>query len=124
MLNSIVVKTKLLLDEEVVEAGSFAEAARQTGTVKSVITKRVNQLEEHLELQLMQRSTRRLTITDGGSEFYQRAVHVLAELDQAKATVSSTEWGLTGNLELAVFLPLQQHTWLMIFANFKRNTRN
>ena len=37
---------------KVVEAGSFAEAARQTSTVKSVVTKRVNQLEEHLELTL------------------------------------------------------------------------
>jgi len=86
---------------KVVEAGSFAEAARQTNAVKSVVTKRVNQLEEHLELQLLQRSTRRLTITDGGSDFYQRAVHLLAELDQAKAAVSSTEWGLTGNFRVS-----------------------
>jgi DNA-binding transcriptional LysR family regulator len=86
---------------KVVEAGSFAEAARQTGNVKSVITKRVNQLEEHLELQLLQRSTRRLNITDGGSDFYQRAVHLLAELDHAKAAVSSTEWGLTGNFRVS-----------------------
>lgn len=86
---------------KVIEAGSFTEAARQTGTVKSVITKRVNQLEEHLELQLMQRSTRRLTITDGGADFYERSVHLLAELDQAKAAVSSTEWGLTGNFRVS-----------------------
>lgn len=86
---------------KVVEVGSFAEAARQTGTVKSVISKRVNQLEEHLELQLMQRSTRRLTITDGGADFYERAIHVLAELDQAKAAVSSTEWGLSGNFRVS-----------------------
>ncbi|NIB38535.1 LysR family transcriptional regulator [Pseudomaricurvus alkylphenolicus] len=86
---------------KVVEVGSFAEAARQTGTVKSVITKRVNQLEEHLELQLLQRSTRRLTITDGGADFYERCVHVLSELDQAKAAVSSVEWGLTGTFRVS-----------------------
>ncbi|MDG1905431.1 MAG: LysR substrate-binding domain-containing protein [Arenicella sp.] len=86
---------------KVVEAGSFAEAARQTSTVKSVVTKRVNQLEEHLELQLLQRSTRRLTVTDGGTDFYERAVHLLAELDHAKAAVSSTEWGLTGNFRVS-----------------------
>ncbi len=85
---------------KVVETGSFTEAARQTGTVKSVITKRVNQLEEHLELQLLQRSTRRLNITDGGADFYERAVHLLAELDQAKAAVSSVEWGLSGNFRV------------------------
>lgn len=86
---------------KVVEAGSFAEAARQTDTVKSVITKRVNQLEEHLELQLLQRSTRNLTITDGGAEFYERSIHFLSVLDQAKAAVSSAEWGLTGTLKVS-----------------------
>lgn len=86
---------------KVVEVGSFAETARQTGTVKSVITKRVNQLEEHLELQLLRRSTRRLTITEGGADFYERAVHVLAELDQAKTAVSGVEWGLTGTFRVS-----------------------
>ena len=42
---------------KVVEVGSFAEASRQTDLAKSVITKRVNQLEEYMELQLLQRST-------------------------------------------------------------------
>lgn len=86
---------------KVVEVGSFAEAARQTGTVKSVITKRVNQLEEYLELQLLQRSTRKLTLTDGGTDFYQRAVELLAKLDEAKAAVSAVEWGLTGVLKVS-----------------------
>ena len=86
---------------KVVEVGSFAEAARQTGTVKSVITKRVNQLEEHLELQLLQRSTRKLSLTDGGADFYERSVELLAQFDQAKAAVSSVEWGLTGTLKVS-----------------------
>ncbi|MEM7376021.1 MAG: LysR family transcriptional regulator [Pseudomonadota bacterium] len=85
----------------VVEAGSFTAAARQSGTVKSVITKRVNQLEAHLGLLLIQRSTRRLTITDAGAAFYERAVHLLAELDHAKAVVSSVEWGLSGQFRVS-----------------------
>ncbi len=86
---------------KVVEVGSFAEASRQFGTVKSVITKRVNQLEDHLELQLLQRSTRKLTLTDGGADFYERAVQVLGQLEQAKAAVSSVEWGLTGTIRVS-----------------------
>ena len=86
---------------KVVEVGSFAEAARQTDTVKSVISKRVSQLEEYLELQLIQRSTRRLTITDGGAEFYERSIHLLAGLEEAKEAVSSVEWGLTGNFKVS-----------------------
>lgn len=86
---------------KVVEVGSFAEAARQTGTSKSVITKRVNQLEAHMQLELLQRSTRRLDITDTGTHFYQRCVRILAELDEAKSAVSSTEWGLSGTFRVS-----------------------
>lgn len=86
---------------KVVEAGSFTEAARQSGTVKSVIAKRVNQLEAHLELLLLQRSTRRIAITDAGANFYERAVHLLSELDHAKAAVSSVEWGLAGSFRVS-----------------------
>lgn len=86
---------------KVVEVGSFAEAARQTGTVKSAIAKRVNQLEAHLELQLLQRSTRRLTITDGGADFYERTKRILSELNEAKEAVSSVEWGLSGSFRVS-----------------------
>lgn len=86
---------------KVVEAGSFAEAARQSRTAKSVISKRVNQLEDHLELQLLQRSTRRLTITDAGTEFYERCAHLLAEYEQAKAAVHTTEWSLSGTFRVS-----------------------
>ena len=86
---------------KVVEVGSFAEAARQTDTAKSVIATRVNQLEEHLELQLLQRSTRRLNVTDAGTEFYERSVHLLAEFEQAKAAVHSTEWSLSGTFRVS-----------------------
>ena len=86
---------------KVVEVGSFAEASRQMGTSKSVITKRVNQLEEHLQLELLQRSTRRLSITDTGSALYERCVRVLADLDEAKAEVSSVEWGLSGTFRVS-----------------------
>ena len=82
----------------VVEVGSFAEAARQIGTVKSVITKRVNQLEDHLQLELLHRSTRKLTLTDTGADFYQRSARIVSELDEAKSAVRSIEWALSGVL--------------------------
>lgn len=86
---------------KVVEAGSFVEAARQTGTAKSVISKRINQLEEHMEMELLQRSTRRLSITDTGANFYERCLRILNDLDGAKAAVSSMEWGLTGKFRVS-----------------------
>ncbi|MEH6517110.1 MAG: LysR substrate-binding domain-containing protein [Halioglobus sp.] len=94
---------------KVAEVGSFAEASRQTNTAKSVVTKRVSQLEEHLELQLLQRSTRKLSLTDGGADFFERAVILLGQLDQAKAAVSAAEWGLTGNLKVSCISSFAAH---------------
>lgn len=86
---------------KVVEAGSFAEAARQTGTAKSVMTKRVNQLEAHLQLELLRRSTRRLDITDTGTEFYERCLRLLSELDDAKSAASSIDRNLSGSFRVS-----------------------
>lgn len=86
---------------KVVEVGSFAEAARQMHVAKSVIANRINQLEERLKLQLLQRSTRRLTITDAGNEFYERSTHLLAEFELAVAAVNTTEWSLSGTFRIS-----------------------
>lgn len=85
----------------VVEAGSFVGAARQIGTANSVITKRVNQLEDHLQLELLHRSTRKLTLTDTGADFYQRCARIVSELDDAKSAVRSIEWALSGVLRVS-----------------------
>jgi len=86
---------------KVVEVGSFAEAARQLGMSKSVITTRVNQLEEHLQIELLQRSTRRLNVTDTGIALFERCGRLLAELDEAKSEVASVEWGLSGTFRVS-----------------------
>ena len=86
---------------KVVEVGNFTEAGRQTNSVKSAVTKRIKQLEDHLELQLFQRSTRKLAITEAGTMFYQRCIHILADLDQAKSDVSTLEWSLSGTFRVS-----------------------
>ncbi len=86
---------------KVAEVGSFTEAARQMDSAKSAVTKRINQLENHLELQLFQRSTRRLSITEGGTAFYQRSIQILADLEQAKSDVSKVEWSLGGTFRVS-----------------------
>ena len=86
---------------KVVEAGSFAEAARQEGIAKSVITKRINQLESHMEMELLQRSTRKMSLTDTGANFYEHCVRIVGDLDSAKTAVSAMEWGLTGKFRVS-----------------------
>lgn len=86
---------------KVAEVGSFTEAAQQLNLAKSAVTKRINQLEEHLELQLFQRSTRKLSITEGGTVFYQRCLNIISDLDQAKSDVSTMEWSLSGTFRVS-----------------------
>ena len=81
---------------KVVESGSFAGAARLMELSPSVITKRINQLENHLDADLLRRSTRQLTVTDMGSTYYERCVRILGEVDEARASVQSMDTGLAG----------------------------
>ena len=82
----------------VVEGGSFVAAARRLGVSKSVITKRVKELEDRLKAQLLVRSTRRLTLTDAGASYFERCARIVAELDEAQTAVRSLTVGLTGTL--------------------------
>jgi DNA-binding transcriptional LysR family regulator len=71
----------------VAESGGFTAAGNKLGMSVSAITKSVARLEDELGTQLFNRTTRRLATTDFGKEFYKRCVQILAELEDAEATV-------------------------------------
>lgn len=85
----------------VVEAGTFSAAGERLGVAKSVVSRRVSQLEQRLGSRLLHRTTRRLTLTDAGNNFYQRAVQILADLEDAEQGVAFDATGLRGALKLA-----------------------
>ena len=85
----------------VVEAGTFSAAGERLGIAKSVVSRRVSQLEGRLGSRLLHRTTRRLALTDAGKNFYQRAVQVLADLDDAEQDVTEQATELRGPLKLA-----------------------
>ena len=88
----------------VVETGSFTAAAERLGANKSVVSRRVSALEERLGVQLLRRTTRRLSLTDSGQSFYERAAAILADLDEAESAVAQAHGELRGRLRVA--LPL------------------
>jgi len=67
----------------VVDAHSFSAAADKLGVARSVLSRRVRDLEKRLGVQLMRRTTRTLSLTDTGRHFYQRTVNLLAEMSDA-----------------------------------------
>jgi DNA-binding transcriptional LysR family regulator len=93
----------------VVEGGSFVSAARRLGVSKSVITKRVKELEDRLKAQLLVRSTRRLTLTDAGASYFERCARVVAELDEAQTAVRSLTVGLSGTLRVSCIASFLAH---------------
>lgn len=76
---------------QVAGAGSFSAAARQLGLSRSAVSKHVQALEQHLGARLLNRTTRRLSLTDVGASFYERAREILAELEEAEQAVTSLQ---------------------------------
>ncbi|MFN7751961.1 MAG: LysR family transcriptional regulator [Pseudomonadota bacterium] len=72
----------------VVEAKSFSGAARRLGISKSAVSKHVTRLERELRARLLNRTTRRLSLTDAGATFYPHCARVLQEAEAAEVAVS------------------------------------
>lgn len=72
----------------VAETGSFSAAASQLGMSKSAASKKISALEEKLGARLINRTTRRLNLTEVGTAFYERARRILAELEEAEQAVT------------------------------------
>jgi LysR family transcriptional regulator, regulator for bpeEF and oprC len=73
----------------VAEAGSFSAAANGLGLSQPTVSKQIAALEQHLEARLFQRTTRSLSLTTEGAQFYEAAKQALAAIDEAKARVSA-----------------------------------
>jgi DNA-binding transcriptional LysR family regulator len=71
----------------VVDEGSYAAAAKKWSLSSSVISKRITRLEQNLHVQLLQRTTRKILLTETGQIFYDRCKRIKAEINDAAADV-------------------------------------
>lgn len=85
---------------QVVSAGGFAAAAREMGLSRSAVNKLVINLENQLGVQLLQRSTRRVSPTETGLAFYDRCIAILADLSEAELAVSQLQEEPKGTLRI------------------------
>jgi DNA-binding transcriptional LysR family regulator len=85
----------------VMEAGSFSEAARQLHLGQPAISKSIAQLERHLGVKLLLRSTRGLAPTEAGESFYHRAKRVIEEADEADLAARGAGATLSGRLRVS-----------------------
>lgn len=85
---------------KVVQTGSFTRAAAALGTQKAHLSRVVAQLETSLGVRLLERTTRALSLTEVGREFFERAVGILAAVEDARRTVQKAQGEPGGTLRL------------------------
>ena len=85
---------------QVVELGSFAKAADRLGLSTSAASRHVADLEGHLQTRLLNRTTRRVSLTESGRAFYERSVQLLADLAEAEQEASSAAVVPRGTIRL------------------------
>ncbi len=86
----------------IVEAGSISQAAKRLGVVKSAVSRRLADLEGRLEVQLLNRTTRRTSLTEAGRNYHQGALQILADVRELDAATSNAKVLLEGELKVAV----------------------
>lgn len=86
----------------VVDAGSFVGAADALEMSKPAVSRYVSELESRLSVRLLQRTTRKLSLTREGEVFYARCKQVLADVDEAEAEITSHSGEAAGQLKLTV----------------------
>lgn len=85
----------------IAEEGSVSASARRLGLAKSVVSERIAELERALGARLIQRSTRRLSLTEDGRTFLPRARRILQEAAEAAAELAESRGTLSGPLRLS-----------------------
>ena len=86
---------------EVVKLSNFTAAAKSLGITKQLVSRRMMALEARLGARLLNRTTRQLSTTDLGREFYHRCIRILAELAEAEQLVSNQSGELRGLLRIS-----------------------
>src|SRR3954468_3021817 len=89
---------------QVVETGSFSAAAARLGLSATAASRHVAALEAHLQTRLLNRTTRRVSLTESGRAFYERSVQLLADLGEAEQEASAAAVVPRGTIRLTTSL--------------------
>src|SRR5712675_1548670 len=84
----------------VVETGGFTRAADSLQMPNATVSKQIQQLERHLGVKLLERTTRRVRATSDGAAYYERMRHLLAELDEIESTLGRAQTRPRGRLRV------------------------
>jgi DNA-binding transcriptional LysR family regulator len=102
----------------VVDGGSFAAAADKLEVSRAMVSKQVQKLEEHLGTRLLNRTTRRLSLTETGREFHERSLQIIGDVDEAEQIAGRMTRMPQGVLRVAIPLSYGQHRLGAIIGDY------
>lgn len=106
--------------QQLVDDGSFAAAARSLNLSAAVMTRLISDLEQHLGARLMQRTTRKQSLTEAGQAYLQRVRSILSDLDDADSQARQQTDELAGLLRIHTQPVLAVHILAPVVAEFRR----
>jgi DNA-binding transcriptional LysR family regulator len=112
--------TEIELFVRIAELGGLARAAESLGLSNAAASRHLSSLEERLSGRLVERNTRRLTLTDVGEEFLRSCNNVLGELKEAESTVSAAMLRPSGTLRIAASVSFAVHHIAPILKEYSR----
>ena len=106
--------------QRVVDEGSFAAAARALDMSPAGVTRLVSDLEQHLGVRLLQRTTRHLVLTDAGEGYLAKVRHILSDIDEADADAQENTQEISGVLRILAPPVIATHILAPVVAEFNR----
>lgn len=103
----------------IAEAGSFAKAADALRLPRSTASKLIADLEDHLGIKLIQRTTRSINVTPEGAEYYQRALRLLAEVEDMDAAAAQARVHPRGRLRVDIGSSLANYILIPALPRFR-----
>jgi DNA-binding transcriptional LysR family regulator len=107
--------------QQVVDEGGFAAAARRLEMAPAGVTRLVGDLETHLGVRLLQRTTRRLSLTPAGEAYLVRVRAILAEIDEADAAAQTHRSQMSGTMRVLAPPGIAAHVVAPAVARFQRD---
>jgi DNA-binding transcriptional LysR family regulator len=104
----------------VVESGSFTGAAVSLGLTAAHISRAISDLERRLRARILNRTTRRVALTDAGERYFQHCVHILAHVDQAEAEAGRAHACPSGKLRVRAPVGFGQHYLIKAIGGYQR----
>lgn len=105
---------------QVVEAGGFSGAARAASLTPSAVSKLIARLEDRLTVLLFQRTSRNVTLTPEGEQFYAHARHVMRALEEAEAAVANSASAVSGTLRIFSYPAFARYQLAPLMPEFLR----